>query len=167
MGLGRKFVLPPTARAGLPPKRSEYDALARGNGLSPGLYARLPAGCGAGATGSFVSPQTSTSLSPARPSLPWCSTARTLVVVNAGKRTTFARRPVGLSGVRDGLGIAFQPLPSQDSRPNRAGGTTVVPSSRKYSFTVCTVRSIPKSMAIVSCAWGDPSHVQRLGGSRS
>src|SRR5262249_23459696 len=112
-------------------KRDVHEADAFGNGLFPGLKARLPSGAGGGATGSAASPQTSNSVSPVRPLPRWRKTARTRDVSSSAKRTPLARRPAGSGGVRFGSGIATQPLPSQYSSSIPAGGTTLSPSSSR------------------------------------
>ena len=65
MGDGRKFVLPSIAEAGLPPKRSAYEADALGKGRLPGLKAILPGGLIGCEMGKRASPQISISESPA------------------------------------------------------------------------------------------------------
>src|SRR5271166_1963755 len=62
-GAGWKLTRPSLAISTLS-KRDVNEADAWGNGRPPGLYARLPAGGGAGATGSRASPQTSSSVRP-------------------------------------------------------------------------------------------------------
>src|SRR5262249_32638924 len=144
-------------------KRDVCEAFTFGKPLPLALYARLSVGNGGAVTGSFASPHASTSLSPVRERPLWMNVKRSRSVVTSLKRTVFARRPSGPFGAREISDTTFHASPSHASTVNDSGGPTAGPSSRKYSFAVCSARFAPSSSTSQSLFASEPSNVQRFG----
>ena len=166
-GLGRKLILPSMASAGLPPKRSAYDARGLRERPVAGVVREVP-GRVRGRVERELRVAPGLELGQART----CRPPR-----GAGRRAA-SRPPARGSGPRSPAGRSAPPgrasapaPPSTPCRPSIPGRTAPAGrrpcrrrGSRAWPCGACALA--PKSTATESLALGDPSQVQRFGGSR-